>query len=196
MGRPPRDKEKRRGRENKHVDLAKTLTVFGEEKLDALLAESQNPLLLVLDGIQDPHNLGACLRVADAAGVDAILVPKNRAAPLTPTVRKIACGGAETVPFIRVVNIPRVIGKINDLGLLSIGTSDRASKSLYEIDLTGPTAIVVGSEADGIRRLTADRCGVLASIPMLGKVACLNASVATGVLLFEAVRQRIAGGER
>ncbi len=185
-----------RGRANRHFDLSKVVAVFPEEKLDSILETVEKPLLLVLDGIQDPHNLGACLRVADAAGVNAVVVPKNRAASITPTVRKIACGGAENVVFVQVVNIPRTLEKITHQGVFILGTSDKATKSLYDFDLTGPTAIVIGSEANGMRRLTSERCGALASIPMSGKVECLNASVSAGVVLFEVVRQRKMLGER
>jgi len=193
MGRVSKSRDKRRGRDNRHSDPRGMVAVFGDEKLDALLAEKSEPFILVLDGIQDPHNLGACLRSADAAGVDAVVVPKNRAAPLTPTVRKISCGAAENVIFIQVVNIPRAIERMAKAGVFVVGTSDRGAKSLYEIDLTGSTAIVIGSEAEGMRRLTSERCDVLVSIPMRGKVECLNASVATGVVLFEALRQKMAG---
>ena len=183
---------KSRGRANKHADLSRTVSVFSEEKLEAILDAEKTPLFLVLDGIQDPHNLGACLRVADAAGVDAVVVPKNRAAPITPTVRKIACGGAENATFVQVVNIPRVLEKMTRRGVFVVGTSDKASRTLYDFDLTGPTAIVIGSESNGMKRLTSERCAALVSIPMGGKVECLNASVSAGVVLFESVRQRRA----
>ena len=189
-------RDKARGRVNRHTDLLKTIAVFPEEKLDALLETAKNPLFLVLDGIQDPHNLGACLRVADAAGVDAVVVPKNRAASITPTVRKIACGGAESVTFVQVVNIPRTLEKMARQGVFVVGTSDKASETLYDFDLTGPTAIVIGAEASGMKRLTSERCEALASIPMSGKVECLNASVSAGVVLFEAVRQRRTLGKK
>ena len=155
-----------------------------------MLKDKKNPLLLILDEIQDPHNLGACLRTADAAGVDAVIVPKDRAVSLTETVRKIACGAAENIMFIQATNIASVMRKLKELGIWIVGTSDRADRSLYQVDMKGGTAIVIGSEAKGMRKLTTDLCDFLVSIPMSGKVECLNASVATGVCLFEAVRQR------
>lgn len=161
-----------------------------EHHLFAELENIKNPLLLILDGIQDPHNLGACLRTADAAGVTAVIVPKDRAVSLTETVRKIACGAAESIMFVQVTNLANFMDKLKDKGVWIVGTSDRAEKSFYELDLTGSAAIVIGAEGSGMRRLTTDKCDFLGVIPMQGKVECLNASVATGVCLFEAVRQR------
>lgn len=147
-------------------------------------------LLLILDGIQDPHNLGACLRTADAAGVDAVVVPRHGAAGLGPTVSKVAAGAAEALPFAQVANIGRVMGWLGDYGVRCIGTSDRAEKSVYETDLTGSLALVMGREHEGLRKGTADRCDALVSLPMHGSVSSLNVSVATGICLYEAVRQR------
>jgi 23S rRNA (guanosine2251-2'-O)-methyltransferase len=148
------------------------------------------PLLLVLDGVTDPHNLGACLRSADAAGVAAVIVPRDRAAGLTPVVRKVAAGAAETVPLVQVVNLARTLRELKERGVWLVGTSDDAPRTLYDLDLSGPTALVLGSEGEGMRRLTREACDELVSIPMAGAVESLNVSVATGVALFEAVRQR------
>ncbi|NOY75400.1 MAG: 23S rRNA (guanosine(2251)-2'-O)-methyltransferase RlmB [Kiritimatiellaeota bacterium] len=185
-----RRKTKNGARKNRHADLSVRLRVGNEEHLLERLENCSVPLVLILDGIQDPHNLGACLRTAAAAGVDAVVVPKDRAVSLTDTVRRIACGGAESVPFHQVTNLAGTLKRLKDAGIWIVGTSDHAEKSLYDVDLTCPTGIVIGGEADGVRRLTADSCDHLVSIPMLGKVPCLNASVATGVALFEVVRQR------
>jgi 23S rRNA (guanosine2251-2'-O)-methyltransferase len=153
------------------------------------------PLLLVLDGVQDPHNLGACLRTADAAQVTAVIAPRDRASGLTPVVRKVAAGAAESVPFIAVVNLARTLRELKARGIWLTGTSDHATQSLYDSDFTGPTAIVMGGEAEGLRRLTRDTCDVLVSIPMAGVVESLNVSVAAGVALYEAVRQRRVAGK-
>ena len=163
---------------------------------EALEAAGESPLLLVLDGLQDPHNLGACLRSADAAGVAAVIAPRDRAAGLTPVVRKVAAGAADTVPFVSVVNLARTLRELKARGIWLVGTDDDADKSLYEVELTGPMAIVVGSEGEGMRRLTRECCDQLVSIPMAGAVESLNVSVATGIVLFEAVRQRRAGAAR
>jgi 23S rRNA (guanosine2251-2'-O)-methyltransferase len=157
---------------------------------EALEAAGEKPLLLVLDGVQDPHNLGACLRSADAAGVAAVIAPRDRAAGLTPVVRKVAAGAAEAVPFVAVVNLARTLRELKERGVWLVGTDDSADKSLYEVDLQGPLALVMGSEGEGMRRLTRECCDQLVSIPMAGAVESLNVSVATGVVLFEAVRQR------
>ncbi len=149
-------------------------------------------LLLVLDNVQDPHNLGACLRSADGAGVHGVVAPRRRAVGLTDTVRKVASGAAETVPFYRVTNLARTLATLGEAGVWRVGTSDRAERSLYETSLSGPLAVVMGGEARGMRRLTIERCDALLSLPMRGAVSSLNVSVATGVVLYEAVRQRIA----
>ncbi|MFL6619777.1 MAG: 23S rRNA (guanosine(2251)-2'-O)-methyltransferase RlmB [Povalibacter sp.] len=164
--------------------------VLGEGALDELLEKTAVPFLLVLDGVQDPHNLGACLRTADAAGVTAVIVPRDRAAGLSPVVRKVASGAAETVPLIQVVNLARTLRWLKERQIWLIGTDDEASKSLYETSLTGPLALVLGAEGQGLRRLTKENCDALISIPMRGMVESLNVSVATGVVLYEALRQR------
>ena len=163
---------------------------------EALEAAGDAPLLLVLDGVQDPHNLGACLRSADAAGVAAVLVPRDRAAGLTPVVRKVAAGAAETVPLVAVVNLARTLRELKERGVWLVGTDDSAEQTLYDAELTGPVALVMGSEGEGMRRLTRECCDQLVSIPMAGAVESLNVSVAAGVVLFEAVRQRSAGSAK
>ncbi len=171
--------------------LIRPAAVLGEGALDELLDKlSVSPLLLVLDGVQDPHNLGACLRTADAAGAHAVIVPRDRAAGLSPVVRKVASGAAETMPLIQVVNLARTLRWLKERNVWLIGTDDQATKSLYETDLKGPMALVLGAEGPGLRRLTRESCDALVSIPMQGTVESLNVSVATGVVLYEAVRQR------
>ncbi len=167
------------------LSLARNL----DELLDAI---DGPPLLLVLDGITDPHNLGACLRVADGAGAHAVLAPKDRAVGLNATAAKVASGAAETVPYITVTNLARTLRELKERDILLIGTTDDAEKSLYQADFSGPAALVMGSEGEGMRRLTRESCDVLVSIPMFGSVESLNVSVASGVCLFEARRQRIA----
>ena len=165
--------------------------VLGEGALDDLLDKAQaSPLLLVLDGVQDPHNLGACLRTADAAGATAVIVPRDRAAGLSPTVRKVASGAAETMPLFQVVNLARTLRWLKERELWVVGTDDQASTSVFGAKLTGPLAVVLGAEGTGLRRLTRECCDLLVRIPMCGVVESLNVSVATGVVLFEAVRQR------
>ena len=159
----------------------------------ALEAAGAKPLLLVLDGVTDPHNLGACLRSADAAGVHAVVAPRDRAAGLTPVARKVAAGAAETLPFVQVVNLARTLRELKERGLWLVGTAGESTRSIYEVDLTGPIAIVMGSEGEGMRRLTRECCDELVRIPMAGAVESLNVSVATGVVLFEAARQRGRG---
>jgi 23S rRNA (guanosine2251-2'-O)-methyltransferase len=169
----------------------RSVGVLGEGALDDLLDSlTAPPLLLVLDGVQDPHNLGACLRTADAAGVTAVIVPKDRAAGLSATVRKVASGAAETVPLIQVTNLARTLRWLKEREIWIVGTDDQAQHSLYQSKLTGALAVVLGAEGTGLRRLTRENCDALVSIPMLGVVESLNVSVATGVLLYEAVRQR------
>jgi 23S rRNA (guanosine2251-2'-O)-methyltransferase len=146
--------------------------------------------LLVLDGVQDPHNLGACLRTADAAGVDAVILPKDRAVGITAVVRKVASGAAESVPVFTVTNLARTLRQLKEAGIWLYGTSDTAADSLYDINLAGPAAFVLGSEGKGIRRLTAELCDHAVAVPMAGQVSSLNVSVAAGVVLFEARRQR------
>lgn len=158
-----------------------------EELLDSL---EQIPFLLVLDGVQDPHNLGACLRTADAAGVQAIIVPKDNAASVTPTVRKVAAGAAETVPVFQVTNLARTLRDLKERGIWLVGAAGEAGQSIYQTDLKGPLAVVLGAEGEGLRRLTRETCDFLAYLPMAGSVESLNVSVATGICLYEAVRQR------
>lgn len=147
-------------------------------------------LLLVLDGVQDPHNLGACLRSADACGVDAVLIPRDRAVKVNATVRKVAAGGAESVPVIEVTNIARSLKELKQAGVWIYGTSDRADTSLYEHDYRGPIALVMGGEGSGLRRLTMESCDHLVKLPMRGQVESLNVSVATGICLYEILRSR------
>lgn len=170
--------------------LAAPAQVLDESGLYDLLDATDAPLLLVLDQIQDPHNLGACLRSAAAAGVDAVIVPKDRSAALGPAARKVAAGGAEIVPLVRVTNLTRCLQALQKKGVWITGTAMQAPQSIFAVDLKGPTALVLGGEAGGLRRLTRQTCDVLASIPMAGAVESLNISVAAGVCLFEAVRQR------
>jgi len=162
-----------------------------EQDLAAFLAGIDAPaFLLVLDGVQDPHNLGACLRTADAAGVQAVIMPRDRAAGITPVVRKVACGAAETVPVFTVTNLARSLRVLKENGVWICGASDDAEKTLYDADLRGPLALVLGGEGKGLRRLTRELCDYLVAIPMAGRVESLNVSVAAGVLLYEARRQR------
>lgn len=169
----------------------RSVGVLGEGALDDLLdATTTPPLLLVLDGVQDPHNLGACMRTADAAGVAAVIVPKDRAAGLSATVRKVASGAAESVPLIQVTNLARTLRWMKERDIWIVGTDDQAEQSIYGAKLSGPLAIVLGAEGTGLRRLTRENCDLLVSIPMRGIVESLNVSVATGVLLYEALRQR------
>lgn len=164
---------------------------LNENDLDDILAQHEQPLLLVLDGVTDPHNLGACLRNADAAGVAAVIVPKDKSAPLTATVSKVACGAAETVPLVRVTNLARTMRALQEKGVWFVGTAGEATHDIYHSKLNGPLAIVMGAEGDGMRRLTRETCDDLIKIPMAGTVSSLNVSVATGICLFEAVRQRL-----
>jgi 23S rRNA (guanosine2251-2'-O)-methyltransferase len=162
-----------------------------EPELYALLDTLNHPpLLLCLDEVTDPHNLGACLRSADAAGVDAVIVPKDNAATLTPTVSKVASGAAEFVAFFQVTNLTRCLRELKQRGIWCIGLSGNAEQSLYQTDLTGPLALVLGAEGKGLRRLTAETCDSLASLPMRGTVGSLNVSVTAGIALYEALRQR------
>ena len=165
-----------------------------EQELKPFLDNLESPpFLLVLDGVQDPHNLGACLRTADAAGVDAVIVPRDRAAHITPTVRKVAIGAAETVPLFSVTNLARTLRSLKEAGIWLYAASDDAGRGIHDVDLQGPVAIVLGGEGKGLRRLTRELCDYQVAIPMAGQVESLNVSVAAGVLLFEAVRQRRQG---
>ncbi len=159
---------------------------------DTLDAAEGNPLVLVLDGITDPHNLGACLRVADGAGVHAVVAPKDHAVGLNATVAKVSSGASDTVPYMMVTNLARSLNELKERNLRVIGLSDTATKSLYDIDLSGPVALVLGAEGSGMRQLTAKTCDELVSLPMHGAVESLNVSVAAGICLYEVVRQRSA----
>ncbi len=169
----------------------KKIDNLGEGALDDVLDKAgASPLVLVLDGVTDPHNLGACLRTADAAGVHAVIVPRDRAAGLSPVVRKVAAGAAETVPLVQVTNLARTLRWLKERGLWLVGTDDEVTQSIYTAKLTGPMAVVMGAEGAGMRRLTKEHCDLLVNIPMQGVVESLNVSVATGVTLYEVVRQR------
>ena len=163
--------------------------------LDELLEQLEasgvaSPLILVLDGVTDPHNLGACLRVADGAGAHAVIAPKDHAAGINATVAKVASGAAETMPYFMVTNLARTLGELKERNIWCIGTSDDAPKTIYDVDLKGPVALVLGAEGEGMRQLTRKTCDELVSIPMHGAVESLNVSVASGVCLYEALRQR------
>ena len=164
-----------------------------DDLLDALDADAAAapPLLLVLDGVTDPHNLGACLRVADGAGAQAVIAPKDHAVGVNATVAKVASGAAETVPYFMVTNLARTLGELKERDIRIVGTADAAPRSLYDADLSGPLALVLGAEGAGLRQLTAKTCDELAHLPMKGAVESLNVSVASGVCLYEAVRQRL-----
>lgn len=177
-------------RKNKHASNSKAL-IKDETELGPLLDQVKEPLILILDCVQDPHNLGACLRSANGAGVHAVIIPKDKAAPVTSTAISVSCGGAGHTPIFRVTNLARTMDELKKRGVWIAGTSDHlGTQNLYESDLTGPLALVMGSEEKGMRQLTQNKCDFLISIPMAGFVECLNVSVATGVTLFEAVRQR------
>ena len=151
---------------------------------------SEPAFLLILDGVTDPHNLGACMRTAEAAGVHAVIAPKDKSAGLNPVARKVACGAAEVLPFVPVTNLARTLKKLQEAGVWLFGAAGEADQSVYQSNLTGPIGILMGAEGDGLRRLTQETCDHLMNIPMAGTVSSLNVSVATGVCLFEAVRQR------
>ncbi len=169
---------------------AKPAKVLDEGDLDTIIKKETTPFLLVLDGVTDPHNLGACLRNADAAGVHAIIVPKDNSASITPVVRKVAVGAAETVPLIQITNLARTLKHIQQAGIWVIGTAGEAEQLIYDTKLVGPIALVMGSEDKGMRRLTRETCDELVKLPMAGEVSSLNVSVASGICLFEIVRQR------
>ena len=171
-----------------------------EDDLEVLLDQlSEPPFLLVLDGLQDPHNLGACMRTADATGVHAVIAPRNRAVGLSPAVRKVASGASESVPFIQVTNLARTLRRLAERGLMRVGAEGEAATSLFDADLSGGLAVVLGAEGGGLRRLTREHCDLLVSLPMRGVVESLNVSVATGVFLYTALAQRslsrLASGE-
>ncbi len=173
------------------VALAEVINT--QNSLDELLESldpSTAPLLLVLDGVTDPHNLGACLRVADGAGAHAVIAPKDHAVGINATVSKVASGAAETVPYFMVTNLARTIGELKERQIWIVGASDEANTTLYQADLKGPLALVLGAEGSGLRQLTKKSCDALVQIPMLGAVESLNVSVASGICLYESVRQR------
>ena len=176
-------------RSNRHAKGGRPL-LKNENELEDYLSSKPEPFLLILDGVQDPHNLGACIRTANGAGVDAVIIPKDNAAPITDTVQSISCGGSAATPIFRVVNIARILDKLKSMGIWIAGTSDKATQGLYESELEGPIALVMGSEGKGMRRLTEEKCDFLLTIPMEGVVPCLNVSVATAVCLYEIKRQR------
>jgi 23S rRNA (guanosine2251-2'-O)-methyltransferase len=171
--------------------VARVEAIAMSTSLDDLLDTiSAPPLLLVLDGVTDPHNLGACLRVADGAGAHAVIAPKDHAVGVNATVAKVASGAAETVPYFMVTNLARTLGELKERNIWCLGLSDEATQTLYQSDLKGPTALVLGAEGTGLRQLTRKTCDALVAIPMLGAVESLNVSVASGICLYEAVRQR------
>jgi 23S rRNA (guanosine2251-2'-O)-methyltransferase len=182
------------GRRTHANHQANISTLDEDEALDFINAIDGDPFVLILDQIQDPRNLGACLRSAEGAGVDLVVMPSDRSAGLTEVVRHVAAGAAESLALGRARNLSRFMGRLSQTGLRLAGTSDQASESVFEADLKGPLGLVVGAEGSGIRRLTADNCDLLVNIPMTGKVDCLNVSVATGICLFEVRRQRISQG--
>lgn len=190
----PRALLERRSEGQRHQDIIAEFAaenLFSEKDLDRVLESIDGPpLLLVLDGVQDPHNLGACLRTAEAAGVHAVILPKDRSAGLTPVARRAASGAAEVLPILIVTNLARILRQMKEKGVWLLGTSDQAERSLYEAGLTGPMALVMGNEERGMRRLTSELCDFLVRIPVHGSVNSLNVSVATGVCLFEMIRQR------
>lgn len=174
------------------VAYALPLPEFAEQDLPGLLTKSKQPaLILMLDGVTDPHNLGACLRSADAAGVDFVVIPKDKNASITPIVSKVACGAVETVPVVRVTNLVRSMECLKQEGVWIYGAAGEASSSLYTMDCRRSMAIVMGSEGEGLRRLTREHCDGLFALPMAGGVESLNVSVATGITLYEVVRQRL-----
>ena len=173
------------------VAAVRPLRTWDERDLIDGLSQTADPLVLILDGVTDPHNLGACLRTADAAGAHAVLIPKDRAAAVDGVVRKVAAGAAEFVPVASVTNLARAIDLLKERGIWVVGTDGEAPQTLYEADLKRPLALVLGAEGTGMRRLTRERCDFLVRIPMAGQVESLNVSVAAGVALFEARRQRM-----
>ena len=161
--------------------------------IDEVLDDAQDPpFLLVLDGVTDPHNLGACLRTADGAGVQAVVAPRDRAVGLNSTVQRVACGAADTVPYLTVTNLARTLRALKERGVWVVGTDDEAEKTIHDIDATQPIAWVLGAEGEGMRRLTRETCDELVHIPMMGSIESLNVSVASAVCLYETVRQRAA----
>ena len=190
----PRALLERRSEGQRHQDIIAEFAaenLLSEKDLDRVLDSIDGPpLLLVLDGVQDPHNLGACLRTAEAVGVHAVILSRHRSAGMTPVVRRAASGAAEVLPILTVTNLAGILRRIKHKGVWLLGTSDQAKQSLYEVGMSGPMALVMGNEEKGMRRLTTELCDFLVRIPMHGSVSNLNISVATGVCLFEMIRQR------
>ena len=189
------DEKTRNGVHQGILALVKESRGYQENDIPLLMQQSKQPVILILDGVTDPHNLGACIRTADAAGVDFIIVPKDRSAPLNSTAQKVACGAAESVPVVRVTNLARTMRMLQDeFQVWIVGTAGEADKTLYQTDFyktqSIPLALVMGAEGEGMRRLTKEHCDELVSIPMAGMVPSLNVSVATGICLFEIVRQK------
>jgi 23S rRNA (guanosine2251-2'-O)-methyltransferase len=185
----------RLGESDKHQGCVLKISETGDATMDfsqCLNNIGPETLLLILDGVQDPHNLGACLRSADACAVDAVIIPRDRAVKMNATVRKVAAGGAESVPLIEVTNLARSLRDLQQAGVWIYGSSGEADRSLYEFDFSGPVALVMGAEGSGLRRLTMDVCDHLVKLPMRGKVESLNVSVASGVCLYEILRSRNA----
>ena len=181
------------GRHQGVVAKSRGSQVLREGDLTLLLDSLDHPpLLLILDGVTDPHNLGACLRTADAAGVDAVIVPKDNSAGLNATARRVACGAAEVIPFVQITNLARTLRDLQQRGIWVYGTAGEAEQEVYDVDLSGPMVLVMGAEGKGMRRLTREHCDYLIKLPMAGSVSSLNVSVATGVCLYEVVRQRRA----
>ncbi len=178
------------GRKTHGNPQASISTLNEDEALGFIESFEGDPFVLLLDQVQDPRNLGACLRSADGAGVDLVVIPTDRSAGLTEVVRHVAAGAAESLSLARAKNLSRFMARLKELGVKMVGTNDQAKHSIFESDLQGPIGLVVGAEGTGIRRLTADNCDLLVNIPMTGGVECLNVSVATGVCLFEIRRQR------
>lgn len=174
------------------VAICKNTIIYHEADLENIIQTCASPpLFLVLDGIQDPQNLGACIRTAETAGVQALIIPKDNSAPVTPVVHKTACGATALVPIIVVTNLSRTLQKLKTLGIWLVGTVQKSETLIYKTDLTVPLAFILGNEAKGLRRLTKEQCDFLVKIPMQGTVESLNVSVATGICLFEAIRQRL-----
>ena len=179
------------GRRTHSKTEARISTLDEDEALGILDSLEEDPFLLILDQVQDPRNLGACLRSADGAGVNLVIIPSDRSVGITDVVRHVASGAAEALPIARVRNLARFMKELQARGVRLVGTSDQAKSTIFDSDLKGSLGLVVGAEETGIRRLTADNCDQLINIPMRGSIECLNVSVATGVCLFEAFRQRI-----
>jgi len=184
------------GRRTHANPQASISTLDEDEAIDFIDSLDEDPFVLLLDQVQDPRNLGACLRSAEGAGVDLVVMPSDRSAGLTEVVRHVAAGAAESLALARARNLSRFMGRLKEIGVRLAGTSDQASESVFEANLSGPLGLVVGAEGSGLRRLTADNCDSLVHIPMNGKVDCLNVSVATGICLFEVRRQRISQANR